>query len=172
MARRLSRRWLEAHPRRPPSRSAGHSHVVIEQIDKLESTTVTNSQNFAFFKGFNQAAVNGILSATVTGGLPAGVYKVRRSLWRCSVWLGVWLTSSRRPAQMSSINSAANHQPALIGVAQHGSLDDAVYFVRGFLSMSPVSRWIRAGPPAIPTDRLGQSCRRFGRWRRWRQQWR
>ncbi|ORY89099.1 hypothetical protein BCR35DRAFT_346581 [Leucosporidium creatinivorum] len=83
----------------------GHSHVVIEQIDKLDSTTVTNSQNFAFFKGFNEAAVNGILSADVTGGLPAGVYK------------------------MSSINSASNHQPVLIGVAQHGSLDDAVYFV-------------------------------------------
>jgi len=31
---------------------------------------------------------------------------------------------------MSSINTAANHQPALVGVAQHGSLDDAVYFVR------------------------------------------
>lgn len=29
---------------------------------------------------------------------------------------------------MSSINSASNHQPVLIGVAQHGSLDDAVYF--------------------------------------------
>ena len=30
--------------------------------------------------------------------------------------------------QMSSINAAANHQPVLIGVAQHGSLDDAIYF--------------------------------------------
>lgn len=30
---------------------------------------------------------------------------------------------------MSSINSASNHQPALVAVAQHGSLDDAVYFV-------------------------------------------
>lgn len=29
---------------------------------------------------------------------------------------------------MSSINAASNHQPVLIGVAQHGSLDDAVYF--------------------------------------------
>lgn len=47
-----------------------------------------------------------------------------------------------------------------------------MYFVRGFLSMSPVSRWTSADPPAIPTDRLGQPCRRLGRWRRWRQQWR
>lgn len=29
---------------------------------------------------------------------------------------------------MSSINAASNHQPVLIGVAQHGSLDDAIYF--------------------------------------------
>lgn len=29
---------------------------------------------------------------------------------------------------MSSINSAANHQPALVAVAQRGALDDASYF--------------------------------------------
>ncbi|BGP34320.1 hypothetical protein JCM10296v2_006135 [Rhodotorula toruloides] len=82
----------------------GHSHVVIEPIDSLTTTTVSDPTQFAFFKGLNDAAQNGILSATVTGGLPAGTYK------------------------LSSINSAANHQPALVGVAQHGSLDDAVYF--------------------------------------------
>ncbi|GAA5823945.1 hypothetical protein JCM11251_003354 [Rhodosporidiobolus azoricus] len=83
----------------------GHSHVVIEQIDSLTSQAVTNPQEFAFFKGFNAAAQGGVLSAVVDGGLPEGTYK------------------------MSSINSAANHQPALVGVAQHGSLDDAVYFI-------------------------------------------
>ncbi|CEQ42375.1 SPOSA6832_04171, partial [Sporobolomyces salmonicolor] len=90
----------------PPSRRSakGHSHVVIENIDSLGSTTVTNPQQFAFFKGLNDAAVNGVLSTDVAGGLPAGTYK------------------------MSSINTAANHQPALVAVAQHGSLDDAVYF--------------------------------------------
>uniref|UniRef100_A0A0K3CKM7 FGENESH: predicted gene_7.7 protein n=1 Tax=Rhodotorula toruloides TaxID=5286 RepID=A0A0K3CKM7_RHOTO len=82
----------------------GHSHVVIEPVDSLTTTTVSDPTQFAFFKGLNDAAQNGILSATVTGGLPAGTYK------------------------LSSINSAANHQPALVGVAQHGSLDDAVYF--------------------------------------------
>ncbi|GAA5913007.1 hypothetical protein JCM5296_003863 [Sporobolomyces johnsonii] len=82
----------------------GHSHVVIESIDSLGSTTVTNPQQFAFFKGLNDPAVNGVLSTDVAGGLPAGTYK------------------------MSSINTAANHQPALVAVAQHGSLDDAVYF--------------------------------------------
>ena len=81
----------------------GHSHVVIEAIDSLTSTTPTDPTTFNFFKGLNAQAVNGMLTAEVAGGLPAGVYK------------------------MSSINSAANHQPVLVAVAQHGSLDDAVY---------------------------------------------
>ncbi|KAJ3506163.1 hypothetical protein NLJ89_g7021 [Agrocybe chaxingu] len=59
----------------------GHSHVV----------------------GLNAATSNGVLIADVTGGLPAGVYKV------------------------SSINTAANHQPVLVPVAQDGSLDGVVY---------------------------------------------
>jgi len=29
---------------------------------------------------------------------------------------------------MGSITTAANHQPALVGVAQHGMVDDTVYF--------------------------------------------
>lgn len=81
----------------------GHSHVVVEQLDAIDQTTPTDPNKFAFFKGLNVAAVNGELSADVSSGLPAGVYK------------------------LSSINAAANHQPVLVAVAQHGSLDDAVY---------------------------------------------
>jgi len=82
----------------------GHSHVVVEQIGSLKSTTLNNPNKFAFFKGLNGQAANGLLTADVTGGLPAGVYR------------------------LSSINSAANHQPVLVPVAQHGSLDDIIYF--------------------------------------------
>jgi hypothetical protein len=82
----------------------GHSHVVVESLSALDQTTTTDPRKFAFFKGLNAAAVNGILTASVAAGLPAGFYKV------------------------SSINTAANHQPVLVPVAQHGSLDDAVYF--------------------------------------------
>ncbi|KAF8973820.1 hypothetical protein BDZ97DRAFT_1912275 [Flammula alnicola] len=82
----------------------GHSHVVVEQLSALDQTTPTDPRKFAFFKGLNAAAVNGVLTADVTAGLPAGFYKV------------------------SSINTAANHQPVLVPIAQHGSLDDAVYF--------------------------------------------
>ena len=85
----------------------GHSHVVVEQLSAIDQTTPTDPTKFAFFKGLNSPAANGVLSADVTAGLPAGVYK------------------------LSSINTAANHQPALVPIAQHGSLDDAVYFTVG-----------------------------------------
>ncbi|KAI0656767.1 hypothetical protein C8Q70DRAFT_921013 [Cubamyces menziesii] len=81
----------------------GHSHVVIDPISSIESTTPTDPTAFVFFKGLNDVAQNGVLSAVVAGGLPAGAYR------------------------LASINTAANHQPALVAVAQHGSLDDIVY---------------------------------------------
>jgi hypothetical protein len=86
----------------------GHSHVVVEQLDSLTQTTPTDPTKFAFFKGLNAAAVNGVLTADVTAGLPAGVYKV------------------------STINTAANHQPVLLPVAQHGSPEDTVYVSLNF----------------------------------------
>lgn len=82
----------------------GHSHVVIERLSSLTQTTPGDPTNFAFFLGLNNAAKGGVLSAAVSQGLPAGAYK------------------------LSSINTAANHQPVLGPVAQHGSFDDAVYF--------------------------------------------
>ena len=80
----------------------GHSHFVIESLSSFNQTTPTDPTKFAFFKALNFAAINGKLNATVTG-LPPGFYK------------------------MSSINTAANHQPVLVPIAQHGSLDDVIY---------------------------------------------
>lgn len=82
----------------------GHSHVVIEKLSALDQTDPTDPNQFAFFKGLNDKQQGGILTADVDKGLPEGVYKI------------------------SSINTAANHQPVLVPVAQHGSLDDVVYF--------------------------------------------
>ncbi|KAF9454925.1 hypothetical protein P691DRAFT_780284 [Macrolepiota fuliginosa MF-IS2] len=82
----------------------GHSHVVAELLDSVDQTTPTDPKKFAFFKGLNAAAVNGVLTADVTDGLPAGAYR------------------------LCSINSSSNHQPVIVAVAQHGSLDDCVYF--------------------------------------------
>lgn len=81
----------------------GHSHVVVEQLSAIDQTSVSDPKKFAFFKGLNAPAAGGKLTADVTAGLPAGFYK------------------------LSSINSAANHQPVIVPVAQHGSLDDAIY---------------------------------------------
>jgi len=82
----------------------GHTHVVIEELDSLTQTTPTNPKNFAFFKGINGAAQGGVVTADVTNGLPAGAYRI------------------------CSINSSSNHQPAIVPIAQHGSLDDCSYF--------------------------------------------
>jgi len=82
----------------------GHSHVVVEAIDSLASTKTTDPTKFAFFKGLNAAAVSGVLTADVTAGLPAGVYR------------------------LTSINAAANHQPVLVPIAQHGSTEDMIFF--------------------------------------------
>ncbi|KIK99217.1 hypothetical protein PAXRUDRAFT_822988 [Paxillus rubicundulus Ve08.2h10] len=82
----------------------GHSHVVIEELSSLTQTTPTDPTKFAFFKGLDDAAQNGILTADVANGLPEGTYKI------------------------STINTSSNHQPVAVPVAQHGSLDDVVYF--------------------------------------------
>jgi len=81
-----------------------HSHIVIQQMQALDSTQVLDPLTFAFFKGLNAPAVNGVLTADVTAGLAAGVYR------------------------MASIHTSANHAPAVAAVAQHGFFDDIVYF--------------------------------------------
>ena len=80
----------------------GHSHVVVEALPSLDTDVPTDPNVFAFFKGLNDKDQNGILSVTVPGGLPPGAYR------------------------LASINAAANHQPVLVAVAQHGALDDMV----------------------------------------------
>ncbi|KAJ7748499.1 hypothetical protein DFH07DRAFT_923476 [Mycena maculata] len=82
----------------------GHSHMVIEALTSLDQTTPTDPQKFAFFKGVDTAAVNGVLTVAVSAGLPAGAYRI------------------------CSINSSTNHQPVIVPIAQHGSLDDCSYF--------------------------------------------
>ncbi|KAH8101536.1 hypothetical protein BXZ70DRAFT_1007364 [Cristinia sonorae] len=83
---------------------SGHSHIVVELLNALDQTSPTDPTHFAYFKGLNGKAENGVLTADVTNGLPAGTYR------------------------LASINTAANHQPVLVAVAQHGSVDDMVYF--------------------------------------------
>lgn len=86
----------------------GHTHIVINKISSFQDTTPAGATDFAFFKGVDPPANNGISSVVVTHGLEAGSYR------------------------MCSINTAANHQPVLMPVAQHNSNDDCVYFTAKF----------------------------------------
>ncbi|KAK7456368.1 hypothetical protein VKT23_010616 [Stygiomarasmius scandens] len=85
----------------------GHSHVTIDPVASLTDTNPTDPESqFVYFKGINTPQdANGIVSVTLDKGLPPGVYR------------------------LASINAAANHQPVLAPIAQHGSMDDMVYFM-------------------------------------------
>jgi hypothetical protein len=102
----------------------GHTHVVIEALSSLNQTTPTNPQEFAFFKGVNTAAQNGAVTADVTNGVPAGSYR------------------------LCSINSSSNHQPVIVPIAQHGQLDDCVYFTATGGAAENPSVANEAGPAA------------------------
>jgi len=81
----------------------GHTHFTVQDVGSFTSTKPIDPNVFAFFKGVNGAAKGGVVTESVTAGLPAGVYRA------------------------CSINTDANHTPCLVAVAQHGSLDDCVY---------------------------------------------
>jgi len=91
------------HQLNPQGQIIGHSHIVVQALSSINQSTPLDPKAFAFFQGVNSPAVNGILSAKVTGGLPAGSYRV------------------------ASMVAAANHQPVIVPVAKRGSPDDAVY---------------------------------------------
>src|SRR5439155_26856957 len=74
----------------------GHTHVTVQDLGKsLTPNTPPDPKTFVFFKGINDAGNgNGRLSAIVSGGLPAGNYRV------------------------CTMASSSNHQPVLMPVAQ------------------------------------------------------
>ncbi|KAI1766284.1 hypothetical protein GGR53DRAFT_528758 [Hypoxylon sp. FL1150] len=87
----------------------GHTHVTVQDMgNSLNPTQPLDATQFVFFKGINDAGNGkGLLAATVTGGLPAGNYRV------CTMF------------------SSANHQPVLMPVAQRGAQDDCNKFTVG-----------------------------------------
>ena len=84
----------------------GHTHVTVQDMGaSLNPTKPLDATQFAFFKGINDAGDgNGLLTAVVTGGLPAGNYRV------------------------CTLTSSSNHQPVIMPVAQRGSCDDCTKF--------------------------------------------
>jgi transcription initiation factor TFIID subunit 15 len=80
----------------------GHQHITIQEL--TSKAKAPDARVFAFFKGLNDAAVNGgQLSVTVDKGLPtAGTYRI------------------------CSITGTRGHQPVIMPVAQRGSQDDCI----------------------------------------------
>lgn len=87
----------------------GHTHVTVQDLgNSLAPNTPPAPGTFAFFKGINDDGNgNGLLAATVAGGLPAGNYRV------------------------CTMTSSSNHQPVLMPIAQRGAQDDCTKFTVG-----------------------------------------
>jgi len=86
----------------------GHTHVTVQSLGDLSTDSPPSASKFVFFKGVNDRGDgNGGLSASVIGGLPAGVYR------------------------LCTMTSASNHQPVIMPVAQRGAQDDCIRFTVG-----------------------------------------
>ena len=87
----------------------GHTHVTVQDLgSSLNPTNALDATQFAFFKGINDAGNGkGLLTAVVTGGLPAGNYRV------------------------CTMAASSNHAPVVMPVAQRGTADDCTKFIVG-----------------------------------------
>ncbi|KAF2101461.1 hypothetical protein NA57DRAFT_14540, partial [Rhizodiscina lignyota] len=87
----------------------GHTHITVQDMGgSMNPAQPLDAGTFAFFKGINNAGDGqGTLSATVTGGLGPGFYRV------------------------CTITAAGNHQPVLMPVANRGGQDDCQKFTVG-----------------------------------------
>jgi transcription initiation factor TFIID subunit 15 len=82
--------------------------MVLQSLgDSFNPSQPLDAEQFAFFKGVDNAAKGGQLSVDVTGGLPGGFYRV------------------------CTLASASNHQSVLMPVAQRGAQDDCSKFSVG-----------------------------------------
>lgn len=129
----------------------GHTHVTVQDLGKsLNPKQALDATQFAFFKGINDAGNGqGLLQAVVTGGLPAGNYRV------------------------CTMTSASNHQPVLMPVAQRGTPDDCTKFVvsgngnvandasnngaKGQAAAAAAQSAVDAGPAAVQTQAAASS---------------
>jgi hypothetical protein len=79
----------------------GHQHITVQLISSTNAAPDPN--DFVFFKGLNDPAVDGTLSVVIPAGtLPVGLVRI------------------------CSISGSESHQPVVMPVAQRGSQDDCV----------------------------------------------
>ncbi|KAJ7143203.1 hypothetical protein C8R43DRAFT_579147 [Mycena crocata] len=83
----------------------GHYHVVVEELESLNSVNPPDGQKFAFFRLVTAVVTNGtnFIDTFVDNGLPEGYYR------------------------LTVLSRAANHQPIFAPISQHGSFNDATY---------------------------------------------
>lgn len=112
-------------------RVIGHIHVTIQILPGgLEPKTPLDPTDIAFFKGINDVGNgNGLLSADVEGGLPAGFYRI------------------------CTITSAANHQPVVMPVAKRGAQEDCIRITVG--GGGPGGKAKAPAAPATPAVQNG-----------------
>ncbi|KAK8154697.1 hypothetical protein IWX90DRAFT_63610 [Phyllosticta citrichinensis] len=124
----------------------GHAHVVIQDMGgTMTPSNTLDASKTTFFKSIDDAGNgDGLLSATVANGLPPGVYRV------------------------CTMNSASNHQPVVMPVAQRGSQDDCTKFTVGQVGSGCVMQSVSEADWL-----LGEECQQRRRWKRqgWAGKW-
>ncbi|KAJ7087546.1 hypothetical protein B0H15DRAFT_297476 [Mycena belliarum] len=89
----------------PNGNVVGHYHLVVEKLVALNSTVPMDPGAVTFFSIINKEAnAGGAIQSSIPNGLPEGFYRA------------------------TVTTHAANHQPVLVPVSQHGSLNDVTYF--------------------------------------------
>ncbi|KAJ6569133.1 hypothetical protein B0H19DRAFT_691093 [Mycena capillaripes] len=82
----------------------GHYHVVIEELDALNSTIPLDIRKFVFFSVIKDSAdENGFIQSSIPNGLPWGFYRA------------------------TVTTHAGSYQPVLVPTSQHDSLNDVAY---------------------------------------------
>jgi len=122
----------------------GHTHITIQDMGgNIAPTTALDPKKFAFFLGIDDAGNGeGLLSADVTGGLAAGVYRV------------------------CSMSSSSNHQPVLMPVAQRGAQDDCTKFTVGQGSGNATKRAVPPAYLSAPQDAARKRAHLYDRTKR------
>ncbi|WVF65978.1 hypothetical protein IAT40_000716 [Kwoniella sp. CBS 6097] len=82
----------------------GHAHVVIQEMEAIDSPALLDPNTFTFFKGLDLGDVNGLSTIDVQGGVPAGAYR------------------------LCTIMSSSNHASVIMPVAQRGAENTCSYF--------------------------------------------
>lgn len=107
---------------------------VIEELLALNQTMPTDPNLFALFQSISTPSAGGVVSLDVPEGLAPGFYR------------------------LSSMFKAANYQPVLVPVDQHGALNDMVYFTVTEAGDNPELPLPGSPSPTTSAPTISQTC--------------